>query len=129
MIYAVATSGKKLAHKFSKAETFTFYNDQQEIIAVYQNPSLDVSGCSGKDLIVEMLKHRKCDIVIVRKIGEKTLGKLLAAGFKVEQGNTRSSIEELLESASQQKNSLTKAEQGVPKKDKGCCGHKKEQDK
>lgn len=127
MIYAIATTDKKLAHKFSKAEKFTFYNEQQEIIAVYQNPALDVSGCSGKDLIVDLLKQRECDTVIVRKIGEKTLGKLLAAGFKVEQGNTRNSVEELLENAAQQKNSLTKPEQGVQKKNKGCCGHHKEE--
>ncbi len=122
MIYAIATTEKQLAHHFSKAEQFTFYNEQQEVIAVYKNPALAVSGCAGKRLLIELLHKRECDVVIVRKIGEKTLTKLLTAGFKVEQGNTRNSTNELLENAALQKNSLTKPEQGVKKKT-SCCGH------
>ncbi|MCW8996190.1 MAG: hypothetical protein OQK77_10300 [Psychromonas sp.] len=122
MIYAIAMTDKKLSHKFSKSETFTFYNEQQEVIAVYKNPALAVSGCSGKKLLVDLLHKMACDIVIVRKIGEKTLARLLNAGFKVEQGNTRHSIQELLENARLQNNSLSTPEQGV--KSQGCsCGH------
>ena len=119
MIYAIATTEKKLSHQFSKAEIFTFYNEQQEAIAVYKNPALGISGCSAKNLIIDLLHKMHCDVVIVRKIGEKTLAKLLNAGFKVEQGNTRHSNDELITNARLQKHSLTSPEQGVKKKS-GC---------
>ena len=120
MIYAIATIEKKLSHKFSKTERFTFYNEQHEVIAVYKNPALGVPGCSAKKLIVDLLHKMACDVVIVRKIGEKTLARLLNAGFKVEQGNTRHSDQELLENARLQKCSLTSPEQGVKSK---CGSH------
>lgn len=123
MIYAIATTDQKLAHHFSKAELFTFYNDHNEVIAVYKNPVLGVSGCSAKKLLIDLLHKLSCDVVIVRKIGEKTLGRLLNAGFKVEQGNTRHSNEQLIENARLQKGSLINAEQGVAKKDKCCSSH------
>jgi predicted Fe-Mo cluster-binding NifX family protein len=123
MTYAIAMSEKKLAHHFSKADTFTFYNDQNKAVAVYKNPALTVSGCSGKASIIHLLKDRQCHTVIVRKVGQKTLGKLLNAGVKVVQGNTRHTIEELLENARLGKNQLTDASQGVEKKKSSCCGH------
>lgn len=123
MIYAIATTDKKLAHHFSKAELFTFYNDQNEVIAVYKNPVLGVSGCSAKKLLLDLLHKLSCDVVIVRKIGEKTLARLLNAGFKVEQGNTRHNNEQLIENARLQKGSLINAEQGVAKKSKCCRSH------
>lgn len=120
MIYAIATTDQQLAHRFSKAELFTFYNEQQELIAVYKNPALAVSGCAGKRLLIDLLHKRECDVVMVRKIGEKTLARLLNAGFKVEQGNTRHSYQELLAAARLQKNALTSPEQGVKSKMENC---------
>jgi len=128
MIYAIAMTDNKLSHQFSKSEQFNFYNEQQEVIGVYKNPAIGVAGCGSKKLIVELFHKMKCESVIVRKIGEKTLARLLDAGFKVAQGNTRHTIEQLLLDASLQKNSLTKAEQGVKKsgstehKSGKCCG-------
>lgn len=119
MIYAIAMSNNKLSHKFSKSEQFKFYNEQKEPIAVYKNPAIGVEGCSGKQSIVALFHKMKCDSVIVRKVGEKTLARLLNAGFKVEQGNTRNTIEQLLDEASIQKNPLTEPEQGV----KSSCDH------
>ena len=115
MIYAIVTNDKKLAPRFSKADIFTFYNEQQQVIAVYKNPALAGSGCSAKKLIVDLLQKMSCDVVIVRKIGEKTLARLLNSGFKVEQGNTRHSVQELLDNARLQTHSLTSPEQGVKK--------------
>lgn len=122
MSYAIAMTDKKLSHHFSKAQVFSFYNEQNEETAVYKNPALAVAGCSGKGLLIKLLKERQCHTVIVRKIGEKTLSKLLNAGFKVVQGNTRNNIEQLLEDARSSKNALTDASQGVKKKTT-CCGH------
>lgn len=123
MIYAIATTDQQLAHHFSKAQIFTFYNEQQEVIAVYKNPVLGISGCSAKRLLVDLLHKMACDVVIVRKIGEKTLGRLLEAGFKVEQGNTRHSSQELLQAARLQTHPLSSPEQGVKKKTGCCSGH------
>ncbi len=123
MIYAIVTNDKKLSPRFSKADIFTFYNEQQEVIAVYKNPALDVSGCSAKKLVIDLLHKMACDVVIVRKVGEKTLAKLLNAGFKMEQGNTRHSVKELLENARLQKHPLTSPEQGVKKMNSGCGHH------
>jgi len=122
MNFVVATTDKKLSHKFSKTEIFTFYNDQREVIGVYKNPALGVTGCSAKGRIIDLFKSMNAEVVIVRKIGEKTLGKLLNSGFKVEQGNTRDSIDQLLENAFLQKHSLLSADQGVPNKN-SACGH------
>ena len=123
MIYAIVTNDKKLSPRFSKADIFTFYNEQQEVIGAYKNPALDVSGCSAKQLVIDLLNKMNCDVVVVRKIGEKTLGRLLNAGFKVEQGNTRHTTEELLENARLQKHPLTSPEQGVKKMNNGCGHH------
>jgi len=122
MNYVVATTNKKLSHKFSKTEIFTFYNKQHEVIGVYKNPALGVTGCAAKGRIIDLFKNMNTDVVIVRKIGEKTLGKLLNSGFKVEQGNTRDNIDQLLENAFLQKHSLVSVDQGVPNKN-SACGH------
>lgn len=120
MIYAIAMSEQKLSHQFSKSDCFAFYNEQQVLITTSKNPASGLSGCSAKQLIIELLQEMKCDMVIVRKVGEKTLAKLLAAGLKVQQGNTRSSIEQLLEGAKLHTQQLSKSEQGVQK----SCDHK-----
>tara|TARA_R110001583_G_scaffold69129_8_gene196247 strand:- start:3734 stop:4096 length:363 start_codon:yes stop_codon:yes gene_type:complete len=113
---------KKLAHHFSKADIFCVYNEQYKNLAVFKNPALEVKGCSGKGLLIDALHKYHCDVVIVRKIGEKTLARLLNAGFSVEQGNTRHSVEELLIAASTRQHSLTEPSQGVKKKI-SCSGH------
>ena len=122
MSYVIAMTDKKLSHHFSKSEIFSFYDENKRQVAVYKNPALGVKGCTGKNLLIELFKARQCHTVIVRKVGEKTLARLLDAGFKVEQGSTRDSIEELLADASASKNSLTDASQGVASK-ASCCGH------
>lgn len=96
---------------------------------MYDNPALGLTGCSAKLLIIQLLQEMHCDAVIVRKVGEKTLAKLLNAGLKVEQGNTRDEIETLLLSAKLHRRSLNTPEQGVLKKvshknaDGRCCHH------
>ncbi len=122
MTYAIAMTDKKLSHHFSKAEIFSFYDEQNREVAVYKNPVLAVSGYSGKRLLINLLKERQCHTVIVRKIGEKTLAKLLNAGFNVVQGNTRNSVELLLNNARLDTHRLTDPSQGVKKKT-NCCGH------
>ena len=121
MIYAVATTEDKLSHNFSKSELFVFYNEEGRKIGVQKNPALGVTGCSAKHSIISLFKKLNVDTVIVRKVGEKTLAKLLDAGFKVEQGNTRNSIAELIANAKLNKNALTNASQGVKKNKGSCC--------
>ena len=129
MIYAIAMTNNKLSHQFSKSDNFAFYNEKYQIIAVHDNPALGITGCSAKLLIIQLLQEMHCDVVIVRKVGEKTLAKLLNAGLQVEQGNTRDDIKTLLESAKLHRRSLNTPEQGVLKKasDKNaggrCCSH------
>ena len=122
MSYVIAMTDKKLSHHFSKSEIFSFYDENNHQVAVYKNPALGAKGCSGKKLLVDLFNERQCHTVIVRKIGEKTLARLLDAGFKVEQGSTRDSIDELLEAAKANKKSLTDSSQGVESK-ANCCGH------
>ena len=122
MTYAIAMTDQKLSHHFSKSAVFSFYNEDNKEIALFKNPALDISGCSGKRQIIKRLKERQCHTVIVRKIGEKTLTKLIDAGFSVFQGNSRHSIEELLNNAKSGINQLTEPSQGVKKKT-SCCGH------
>ena len=117
MIYAIATIDNKLSPHFSKSQSFTFFNELQEV-AVYKNPALGVPGCNAKKAIIDLFSKMQCDVVIVRKIGENSLARLLTAGFKVEQGNTRKNYQELIADARLHKNSLTMPEQGSHKK----CG-------
>ena len=129
MIYAIAMSNNKLSHQFSKSDSFAFYNEKNQSIAVHDNPALDITGCFAKLLIIQLLQEMHCEVVIVRKVGEKTLTKLLNAGLKIEQGNTRDDIETLLESAKLHRRSLNTPEQGVLKKASHknaggrCCSH------
>lgn len=120
MSYAIAMTEKKLSHHFSKTEVFHFYDEHLREVAAYKNPALNQLGCAGKKRIVELFQERQCHTVIVRKIGEKTLARLLNAGFKVVQGNTRHSIEEMLSEARLNKNLLTDASQGIKKSSCGC---------
>lgn len=122
MSYAIAMTDKKLSHHFSKAEVFNFYDDNHRQVAVYKNPILGQTGCAGKQLLVDLLKNRQCHTVIVRKVGEKTLARLLNAGFKVARGNTRHSIEQMLNDAYRNENLLLDASQGV-KKNSCHCNH------
>jgi len=129
MIYAIAMNDNKLSHQFSKSARFDFYNEQQEPVAVYKNPALDIEGCQGKQAIVHLFKKMQCDVVVVRKIGEKTLSRLLNAGFNIERGNTRHSTSELLTAAASQQSPLTDPAQGIKKscehshEQHSCCGH------
>ena len=125
MIYAIAMTEDKLSHQFSKSEYLNFYNEQEKLVATCPNPALGLSTCSAKKLIIELFHKMACDVVIVRKVGEKTLAKLLNAGFQVEKGNTRHSISQLLQDASAYKHPLTQPSQGV----KGSCGQKGNHDK
>ena len=118
MIYAIATIGNKLSPHFSKAQSFTFFNEQEEI-AVYKNPILGVSACGAKGSVITLFSKMKCDVIIVKKIGEKSLARLLTAGFQVEQGNTRRNFRELIEDARLHKNSLISPDQGSRKKSSG----------
>ena len=117
MIYAIATIDNKLSAHFSKTQSFTFFDELEEV-AVYKNPALGVPGCGAKRGIIDLFSKMKCDVVIVRKIGENSLARLLTAGFKVEQGNTRKNYLELIEDARLHKHSLTTTDQGAHKK----CG-------
>jgi len=129
MIYAIAMTDNKLSHQFSKSTRFDFYNEQQEPVGVYKNPALDIESCQGKQAIVHLFKKMQCDVVVVRKIGEKTLSRLLNAGFNIERGNTRHSTSELLTAAASQQSPLTDPAQGIKKscehshEHHGCCGH------
>ncbi len=123
MNYAIAITKGKLAPCFSKAQIFEFYNTQHRKVAVYKNPILNVSGCAAKKLLIDLLIERQCNTLIVRKVGEKTLAKLLHAGIKVQQGNTRHHIEVLLENARLETHLLMDEKQGVPKKTKCACHH------
>ncbi|WP_434340474.1 NifB/NifX family molybdenum-iron cluster-binding protein [Motilimonas cestriensis] len=122
MIYAIATSNEKLSHRFSQSESFDFYDQQGQRLARIENPALTTSCCQGKTQLINMLTTMGCKTVIVRKIGQKTLAKLLMAGIEVEQGNTRHSVTELLAQAKARSHSLTCPDQGVLPQN-GSCQH------
>lgn len=109
MIYAIATTNKRLAPHFSKAEMFTFYNEHKEVIAVYRNPALGAAECARIGALFELLKQMQCDVLVIRKIGKKALTTLLEQGYRVERGNARHTTSELLDNAALQKNSLSGA--------------------
>ncbi|MXR69181.1 dinitrogenase iron-molybdenum cofactor biosynthesis protein [Shewanella sp. JBTF-M18] len=124
MIIAMPMSRGRLAAHFTKAQRIGFFNEYHQLITSFDNPALG-GGCRAKSELLSLIKAQKTDIVIVQHIGERMLGKLLAAGIGVSQGDNGESIEVLLSQTQLLERRLLDAFQGRAslnhaKKD-GCC--------
>ncbi|QYJ90510.1 NifB/NifX family molybdenum-iron cluster-binding protein [Shewanella halotolerans] len=125
MIIAMPMSWGRLAAHFTKAQRIGFFNEYHQLITSFDNPAIGGGGCRAKSELLSLIKAQKTDIVIVQHIGERMLGKLLAAGISVSQGDNAESIEVLLSQTQLLEHRLLDASQGRASlnhaKKGGCC--------
>ncbi len=125
MIIAMPMSRGRLAAHFTKAQRIGFFNEYHQLITSFDNPAIGGGGCQAKSELLGLIKAQKTDIVIVQHIGERMLGKLLAAGISVSQGDNAESIEVLLSQTQLLERRLLDASQGRASlnhaKKGGCC--------
>lgn len=132
MTIAMVVNKNRLANHFVKAPEFAFFNADNTLIKVTDNPAKTSSCCSGKKATVALLQESNVKKIIVRNIGQRMLGRLLEADIQVFQspfGGEADAILNRFESC----NELTEAEQGkLPAKHAktgqgckggGCGGH------
>ncbi|GGI79518.1 hypothetical protein GCM10007978_16680 [Shewanella hanedai] len=124
MIIAVPLSRGRLASHFTKAKEIAFYNEQQQLIARFDNPAL-AGSCSAKKAMLTLIKDQGTSIVLVEEIGQRILGKLLAAGISVSRCNRNMELTELFSAAIDLSRRLVDVEQGrecLNHEKKGGCG-------
>lgn len=103
-------SDGSLSGHFARALRFALYNPQGEHLSDLALPPLSDEGhCRRNHVLLLQLKQQGVNRVVVRRIGQKMLGKLLAAGLRVYQANRRAMPEALLRADLTE---LTYAEQG-----------------
>ncbi|WP_279460497.1 NifB/NifX family molybdenum-iron cluster-binding protein [Aeromonas veronii] len=101
-----------LAGHFTRAEQLQILNPEGNVIATLVNPAA-AEGCHGKQALLDALAHHQVGQVVVRNIGERMLGRLLAANIRVLQcRSARLPLPALLAPANLQP--LTEASQGRP---------------
>lgn len=109
---ALMLSQGLLAGHFTRAEQLQILNPEGNVIATLANPAA-AEGCHGKQGLLDALAHHQVGQVVVRNIGERMLGRLLAADIRVLQcRSTRLPLPALLAPANLQP--LTEASQGRP---------------
>lgn len=110
--HALMLSQGLLAGHFSRAEQLQILSPEGSVIATLANPAA-TEGCHGKQALLDALAHHQVGQVVVRNIGERMLGRLLAANIRVLQcRSARLPLPALLAPANLQP--LTEASQGRP---------------
>lgn len=81
---AVMLSQGRLAAHFTRAEQLQIMSPEGAVLATLPNPAAG-EGCSGKQALLAVLKAHRVSRVLVRNLGERMLGRLLASGLQVMQ--------------------------------------------
>lgn len=107
--------GDHIASHFTKAESFLFITPEGQHYNTLVNPAFGDSACSTKKKLLELFKAEKVKRVIVRNIGQRSLGRLLSNEIEV----FKSAInyidsEILLDSSNVKLTPLTQISQGRP---------------
>lgn len=124
MIIAVPLSRGRLARHFTKAKTIAFYNEDFELLETLENPAI-AGGCAAKKAMLDLIKNKGSNCVLVDMIGERMLGKLLATGAIISKGNSSHKLEDVLTACLSPEYQLTHASQGrasINHEKKGGCG-------
>ncbi|EMM6387148.1 NifB/NifX family molybdenum-iron cluster-binding protein [Proteus mirabilis] len=112
MITVIPMNDDRIANHFSKANYLVFFDERGIEINRIDNSAL-VANCVGKKKMVDQLTEQKADRIIVRNIGERMLGKLLARQFAVYQTNCgRYSAQDLVNQVTSDLVQLHQANQG-----------------
>jgi len=123
MSIAIAiTPRSEVAGHFGKAAAFMVFDPQGEMIARIENGGSKELGCKHKKIIQRQLSEFGVKEIVLGNIGQRSLGRLLNAGFAVSKVPSRSPVEAVL-AGNVAKVALTAADQGRPcKREKGDCG-------
>jgi len=88
MIIAVPANSQDItshiAHRFSRARYFLFYNTQDGMCRHVENPPVE---WAGGDAVAAMVEN-KADVVIAEQIGGYVLERLRRSGIQVVHGKT-----------------------------------------
>jgi len=88
MIIAVPANSREItshiAHRFSRARYFLFYNTQGNTCCYVENPPVE---WAGGDAVAAMVEN-KADVVIAEQIGGYVLERLRRSGIRVVHGKT-----------------------------------------
>lgn len=124
---ALMLSQGRLAAHFTRAEQLQIMSPEGAVLATLPNPAAG-EGCSGKQALLAALKAHRVSRVLVRNLGERMLGRLLASGLQVMQyRSARLPWPQLL--ASSNLLPLTQISQGRPSRalrasgmvERACC--------
>ena len=123
MAFAIAvTPRQEVAGHFGKAAAFKVYDEQGQLLADIENAGSKAVGCKHKKLIQRQLAEQNVSTIILGNVGQRSLARLLNAGFTVFRVPSRSAVADVLSGAAPRE-ALTAAEQGRPcKREKGGCG-------
>ncbi|KLV06793.1 hypothetical protein ABT56_07915 [Photobacterium aquae] len=123
MSLAIAvTARREVAGHFGKAAAFLLFDDKGVQVAEVENSGSREVGCKHKKLIQRQLAEYGVTHLVVGNIGQRSLARLLNAGWQVSRVAPRSPLEAIV-SGKVAREALTAAEQGRPcKREKGDCG-------
>lgn len=138
IIIAVPLSRGRLARHFTKAKQIAFYNGECELLEILDNPACG-GNCAAKKAMLNLIKSKGSTMVLVDQIGERMLGKLLATGAIISQGDSTIELPDLLAQCQGAEFYITDATQGRPSLNHakkggcgggcGCGGHSHDEDK
>ncbi|MGF1785136.1 NifB/NifX family molybdenum-iron cluster-binding protein [Photobacterium swingsii] len=123
MLRAIAVNAaNNVAGHFGKAPEFAVYDAQGQLIERMINSGSKAVGCKHKKQLQRRLSELGVQEIVLGSIGQRSLARLLNAGFVVSQVAARTPVSDVLAGTANKLN-LTAAEHGRPcKREKGECG-------
>lgn len=123
MSLAIAiTPRNEVAGHFGKAAAFEVFDAQGQLVTRVENSGSREIGCKHKKRIQRQLSELGVSEIILGNIGQRSLARLLNAGYKVNRVPPRSQLSAVL-AGEVAREALTSPEQGRPcKREKGDCG-------
>ena len=123
MSIAIAvTPNHEVAGHFGKAAGFVVYDDQGQLIAELVNQGRKAVGCKHKKQLQSQLAAHNVKTLLLGNVGQRSLARLLGAGFEVFRVPNRAPLQDVL-MGQVTREPLLSAEQGRPcKREKGACG-------
>ncbi|MGF1701580.1 hypothetical protein L4D09_14895 [Photobacterium makurazakiensis] len=123
MALAIAVTPRhEVAGHFGKAAAFHVFDEQGLLLLELSNEGRREVGCKHKKVIQRQLKEQGVSKLVLGNIGQRSLARLLNAGFEVFKVPPRTTVRQVLQGDIALE-PLVSAEQGRPcKREKGGCG-------
>lgn len=118
---AITPRGEVAGH-FGKAAAFQVFDAQGKLATQLENSGYREIGCKHKKRIQRQLSELGVTEIVLGNVGQRSLARLLNAGFTVSRVSSRSTVPSVL-AGDVAREVLRSAEQGRPcKREKGDCG-------